>query len=110
MQDRSLLRANPYLVIEGALIAAHVLASPRIVIATKAIYGEQVARLHAEVQEGVKLLNPNASRFTAVFTPVRAHCWTERRSSRALLGTPPAEVFWEHRKLSPRINPRASSN
>ena len=28
-KDRSLLRANPYLVIEGALIAAHVLASSR---------------------------------------------------------------------------------
>lgn len=45
-KDRSLLRANPYLVIEGALIAAHCIGANRIVIATKAIFEREVARLN----------------------------------------------------------------
>jgi len=44
-KDRSLLRSNPYLVIEGALIAAHCIGANRIVMATKAIYTREVARL-----------------------------------------------------------------
>lgn len=48
-KDRSLLRSNPYLVVEGALIAAHVLAAPRIVIATKAIYERELAAIERAV-------------------------------------------------------------
>ena len=50
-KDRSLLRSNPYLVMEGALIAAHVLASPRIVIATKAFYERELAAIERAVAE-----------------------------------------------------------
>lgn len=44
-KDRALARANPYLVIEGALVAAHAVDARRIVVATKAIYRDIVDRL-----------------------------------------------------------------
>ncbi len=50
-KDRSLLRSNPYLVIEGALIAAHVLSAPRIVIATKAIFERELAAVERAIGE-----------------------------------------------------------
>jgi NADH-quinone oxidoreductase subunit F len=50
-KDRALIRANPFLVLEGALIAAHCVGAPRIVVATKAAYHEQVAALRAAIEE-----------------------------------------------------------
>ena len=50
-KDRALLRTNPYLVLEGALIAAHTLGVPRIVVATKARYQRELERLRAAVAE-----------------------------------------------------------
>ena len=44
-KDRSLIRANPYRVIEGALIAADAVAAERIVVATKATFTREVERL-----------------------------------------------------------------
>ena len=44
-KDRSLLRANPYLVLEGALIAARCIGATRIVMATKAVYRQEVERI-----------------------------------------------------------------
>jgi NADH-quinone oxidoreductase subunit F len=44
-KDRSLLRSNPYLVIEGALIAAHCLQASRVVIATKLMFERELARI-----------------------------------------------------------------
>jgi NADH-quinone oxidoreductase subunit F len=48
-KDRSIIRANPYRVIEGALIAAGAVAADRIVIATKASFAREIARLQAAV-------------------------------------------------------------
>lgn len=42
-KDRSLLRVNPFLVLEGAIIAARTLAVDRIVVATKARYVKEIA-------------------------------------------------------------------
>ncbi|MGB5755589.1 MAG: NADH-ubiquinone oxidoreductase-F iron-sulfur binding region domain-containing protein [Acidimicrobiales bacterium] len=48
-KDRALLRANPYLVIEGALVAAATLAAARIVIATKASYRRELEAITSAV-------------------------------------------------------------
>lgn len=50
-KDRALLSANPYLVLEGALIAAHCVGARRIVVATKAIYEPQLARIYGSIAE-----------------------------------------------------------
>lgn len=50
-KDRAILRANPYRVIEGALIAALALGADRVVIALKASAGLEVARVRAAVVE-----------------------------------------------------------
>ncbi len=51
MKDRELLRRNPYLVLEGALIAAHAVGADQIVVATKASFTDIVARLREAVTE-----------------------------------------------------------
>jgi NADH:ubiquinone oxidoreductase subunit F (NADH-binding) len=50
-KDRQLLRTNPYAVIEGALIAAHAVGARRVVVATKAIYTEQLDRARRAIAE-----------------------------------------------------------
>ncbi len=50
-KDRAIIRANPYAVIEGALIAARAMDSRSVVIATKAGFSDEVARLRAAVAE-----------------------------------------------------------
>lgn len=50
-KDRSILRANPYAVIEGALIAAWAMEARSIVIATKASFADVVDRLRAAIAE-----------------------------------------------------------
>ena len=50
-KDRALIRANPFLALEGALIAAHCVGAPRIVVATKSAYHEQVAALGAAIDQ-----------------------------------------------------------
>jgi NADH:ubiquinone oxidoreductase subunit F (NADH-binding) len=52
-KDRSIIRANPYRVIEGALIAAGAVAADRILIATKASFARERARLQTAVDEVV---------------------------------------------------------
>ena len=51
LKDRTIIRRNPYEVIEGALIAAKALAASTIVIATKASFTQEVERLAAAVGE-----------------------------------------------------------
>ena len=48
-KDRALLRTNPFLVLEGAMIAALAVGSPRIVVATKAAYRVEVATVENAV-------------------------------------------------------------
>jgi NADH:ubiquinone oxidoreductase subunit F (NADH-binding) len=50
-KDRAIIRANPYAVLEGALIAAAALDATSVVIATKAAFGEEVARLRSACSE-----------------------------------------------------------
>jgi NADH-quinone oxidoreductase subunit F len=52
-KDRSIIRANPYRVIEGALIAAGAVAANQIVIATKATFTRELDRLQAAIREVV---------------------------------------------------------
>jgi NADH-quinone oxidoreductase subunit F len=50
-KDRAIIRANPYAVIEGALIAAHAMDAHSVVIASKAGFIEDVTRLRAAIAE-----------------------------------------------------------
>jgi NADH:ubiquinone oxidoreductase subunit F (NADH-binding) len=52
-KDRAILEANPYAVLEGALIAASVLEASSIVIATKARFERQLLRLRGAINECV---------------------------------------------------------
>ncbi|MGI9614886.1 MAG: NADH-ubiquinone oxidoreductase-F iron-sulfur binding region domain-containing protein [Acidimicrobiales bacterium] len=50
-KDRALLDANPYLVLEGAMIAALCIQAQRIVIATKSTYTSQLAAIRRAIEE-----------------------------------------------------------
>ncbi len=50
-KDRTIIRTDPYAVIEGALIAARAVGANEAVIATKRTFGREVARLRAAVDE-----------------------------------------------------------
>ncbi|MEZ5138236.1 MAG: hypothetical protein R2711_05575 [Acidimicrobiales bacterium] len=51
IKDRTLLRANPYRTLEGALVAALVIGADTVVVATKAAFGREVARLRTAAAE-----------------------------------------------------------
>lgn len=51
LKDRTLLRRNPYRVLEGALIAAHAVAADRIVVGMKAAAGPERERVEAAIAE-----------------------------------------------------------
>jgi NADH:ubiquinone oxidoreductase subunit F (NADH-binding) len=50
-KDRTIIRANPYAVIEGALIAARAMDASSIVIATKETFVDEISRLRAAISE-----------------------------------------------------------
>ena len=50
-KDRTIIRVNPYAVLEGALIAAGAMNAKSVVIATKAEFKEEVDRLRAAIAE-----------------------------------------------------------
>lgn len=50
-KDRTIVRTNPYQVIEGALIAARAVGATQIVFATKQAFAAEVGRLRAAVKE-----------------------------------------------------------
>ncbi len=50
-KDRALLRANPFLVLEGAAIAARAVGASDIVVATKASFREEQERLRSAVAD-----------------------------------------------------------
>ncbi len=50
-KDRSLMRRNPYLVLEGALIAAATLEATHVVVATKAGYTAEIAAIERAAAE-----------------------------------------------------------
>jgi NADH:ubiquinone oxidoreductase subunit F (NADH-binding) len=50
-KDRTIMRRNPYEVIEGALIAAFAVDAKGVVIATKAVFEIELGRLHSAIAE-----------------------------------------------------------
>jgi NADH:ubiquinone oxidoreductase subunit F (NADH-binding) len=50
-KDRAILRANPYQVLEGALIAARVMAANEVVVALKRSFRREVERVRAAIEE-----------------------------------------------------------
>jgi NADH:ubiquinone oxidoreductase subunit F (NADH-binding) len=50
-KDRAILRANPYAVLEGALVAAHAVGAPNVVIALKTSFEREQARLRDAIAE-----------------------------------------------------------
>lgn len=52
-KDRAILRSNPFAVLEGAAIAAHLLAADRVIVAVKASFADEVVRLRAALGEAV---------------------------------------------------------
>jgi NADH-quinone oxidoreductase subunit F len=50
-KDRAILRTNPYRVLEGALIAARAVGAPEIVVAAKASFTREIARLRQAISE-----------------------------------------------------------
>ncbi len=51
LKDRTLLRRNPYRVLEGALIAARTIDAHRVIVAIKASFDEEAARLRGAIAE-----------------------------------------------------------
>jgi NADH:ubiquinone oxidoreductase subunit F (NADH-binding) len=51
LKDRTILRRNPYLVVEGALIAARAVGADLVVFATKRSFEGEVERVRAAVEE-----------------------------------------------------------
>ncbi|MDQ3147873.1 MAG: hypothetical protein M3R01_13255 [Actinomycetota bacterium] len=50
-KDRSILRRNPYRVLEGALVAALAVGADRVVVALKASFGPELARVREAIAE-----------------------------------------------------------
>lgn len=50
-KDRTILSANPYQVIEGALIAAHAVGATDVVVAVKDDFTDEIARLSVAIDE-----------------------------------------------------------
>ena len=50
-KDRTILRNNPYQVVEGAIIAARAVAAASIIFGLKKSFGEEVARVRAVIDE-----------------------------------------------------------
>jgi NADH:ubiquinone oxidoreductase subunit F (NADH-binding) len=50
-KDRAILRANPYAVVEGAVIAARAVGAPTAIIALKEAFGREAARVEEAIAE-----------------------------------------------------------
>ncbi|MEW6152480.1 MAG: NADH-ubiquinone oxidoreductase-F iron-sulfur binding region domain-containing protein [Actinomycetota bacterium] len=50
-KDRTILRRNPFLVVEGALIAARAVGADLVIVATKRSFGGEVERLREAIEE-----------------------------------------------------------
>lgn len=51
IKDRTLLRANPYRVLEGALVAAMVVGAEEVIVATKAAFAPELERVRTAIAE-----------------------------------------------------------
>src|ERR671933_125098 len=50
-KDRTILRRNPYLVFEGALIAARAVGADLVVVATKQAFGGEIDRVQDAIEQ-----------------------------------------------------------
>jgi NADH:ubiquinone oxidoreductase subunit F (NADH-binding) len=50
-KDRMIIQRNPYFVLEGALIAAHVVEAPEVIVAMKRTFASEVERVRSAVAE-----------------------------------------------------------
>ena len=50
-KDRTILRRNPYVVVEGALIAARAVGADLVIVATKRAFAGEIERVRAAVEE-----------------------------------------------------------
>ncbi len=50
-KDRAILRGNPYRVLEGALVAATVMGSDTVIVAMKASFTQELARVRSAIDE-----------------------------------------------------------
>ncbi|HEX2065005.1 MAG TPA: NADH-ubiquinone oxidoreductase-F iron-sulfur binding region domain-containing protein [Acidimicrobiales bacterium] len=50
-KDRTILRRNPYLVMEGALIAARAVGADLVIVATKRAFSGEIERVRAAIEE-----------------------------------------------------------
>jgi NADH:ubiquinone oxidoreductase subunit F (NADH-binding) len=50
-KDRMIIQRNPYFVLEGALIAAHVVNAPEVIVAMKRTFTREVDRVRAAIAE-----------------------------------------------------------
>jgi NADH:ubiquinone oxidoreductase subunit F (NADH-binding) len=53
LKDRAILRANPYHVLEGALIAAHVIGASQVVVGLKSSFRDEIDRVRSAIDEVV---------------------------------------------------------
>ena len=70
-KDRTILRANPYHVLEGALIAAYTLGAKQIVFGMKQTFRREVDRVRGAVEEAYKVgwADPNEIEITVFEGP-----------------------------------------
>lgn len=94
-KDRTLLRRNPYKVIEGALIAAKTLGADEVIIAIKASFMQEIRRLRQAIAEIAAAPLTEGVSIRLAFGP-DAYLFGEET---ALL-----EVI-EHRQPFPRVTP-----
>ena len=50
-KDRAIIRANPYAIVEGALVAARCLGADQLIIGTKRTFTREIALLRAAIAE-----------------------------------------------------------
>ena len=50
-KDRAILRANPYHVLEGALVAAHTVAADEVIVAMKRSFATEMQRVRSAIEE-----------------------------------------------------------
>ena len=101
-KDRWLLRTDPYSVIEGAIIAADVIAADVVVFAIGASFGKERRRLEEAIDDVVALARPPLPAFEIVGGPDRYLFGEESALLEVVAGRPPFPRIgppWRHGAL-----------
>ena len=88
-KDRAIMRANPYAVLEGALIAAKVVGATAVTLATKARFGEDLVRIREAIAEVIAAGWADGVEITIVDGPVEYLYGEETALLEVLDGRPP---------------------